>query len=937
LGLGVLFAWLHGCTSRIKIEAPLPVRPGDKAIVLAVIQGAKVELYAMNARGEPPVAEPLQAARAELYALLYPNTLAELRLAAGRQAAAVGVEPVALPRFQAAFFATAGDRLDDWTEVTAVPEAISSFPLSPPDYEGCAAAGGCFVEERDEGVCSKPCPDPASPVEPRRPMAAPAEAAVPVLTPCPSGWAQIEAAPSGQTACEPSVGTANSTCSQGQAQFHGEAACAEIGDPCGGDEWSTVISAPATAIYVSASAPISGADGSRARPFGTIARGLQAAAPGAIVAVGKGRFAEAIEIGPGVTVLGACAAETSIDGPPAMIAATAHGAGARLMNISIHAAGSPISLREAGASLALEGVLVEGGSDAGWSVVGGASSTGTEVVIRGTSNAGLSAGAGARITAERLVIEHVRGAAVYAESSSTTVTIRAAAIREPTSDRRQGVGVAVASGAHVEIDGLLVAGAMGRGLEVADGATARIANARIEATRPDLGSPVAYGAIVSRGAKLDLSSSVLERNTARGVLVDRPGASATLTNVIVRDTPAISTSTIAPEDIGVTVANGAFLSMHRALLSGNHGAAFMIGGAGAKAILEDVAILDTEPSAMDRFGAAIVAAESSDLTVSRLLIDGASSYGLRGVGTAGAPAAIHASDLVVRNVGREPATQLLGFGVNMDHGTLVASRVHVELTAASALYLTASTASVTDLRAKGPSRLTGALAPDQAAVTALTGCSIVLGTAAIDRGSGDGFLLKASTATISDASLRGSGEAGADIRVVAASLVAERIDIDESIPLHGQGIAIGDGHVIFRDLAVRGGDQSGAWVDFGSEALIERASFRDLQKAALQTGPTAANAKVVASDVKIVNVRSGGDESGAGISAQSGRIDVRRFSISDIVEFGTFVGLGATLRLRDGAVENSDVGVKIEGRSYDPTLVLDHVRYRSEKQILLYK
>ncbi|MCZ7686077.1 MAG: DUF1565 domain-containing protein [Sandaracinaceae bacterium] len=124
-----------------------------------------------------------------------------------------------------------------------------------------------------------------------------------------------------------------SSCAGGEAHFQGEAGCAPLG-ACPAGEWADGLGGDV--LFVRAGA--SGGDGSRASPFGTIAAALAAARAGTIVALSKGSFDEAVVLSSGVSLRGACAAETRL---------TAAGSGGAVVEVTASGA-------------ALEGLTIAG-------------------------------------------------------------------------------------------------------------------------------------------------------------------------------------------------------------------------------------------------------------------------------------------------------------------------------------------------------------------------------------------------------------------------------------------------------------------------------------------------------------------------------------------------------------------------------------------------
>ncbi len=140
------------------------------------------------------------------------------------------------------------------------------------------------------------------------PPTPPAEAALPDLRPCLPGWA-LATSSGGAHVCAP-FGGMRRTCVGATMQLPSSSTCERIGPACPSGPFPD--DAPSTAIYALAGA--TGGDGTRSAPFGTIGAAVAAAAPGGIVVIGKGEYAENVAIDEPLTLRGACVEETRLLG-----------------------------------------------------------------------------------------------------------------------------------------------------------------------------------------------------------------------------------------------------------------------------------------------------------------------------------------------------------------------------------------------------------------------------------------------------------------------------------------------------------------------------------------------------------------------------------------------------------------------------------------------
>lgn len=310
----------------------------------------------------------------------------------------------------------------------------------------------------DAGV---PASDAATPFD------EPAPPAPPVFAPCPAGWS---AAPSGEgfDACEP---PSAAECPAGSVRFVDETACAPIGAACPAGEWASPPSG-ATAIYVRPGA--SGGDGSMSAPYGTIRDAILRAPPGAAVMLARGTYPEAIDVFGGLTIVGACAAQTFLAPATGRAAVRAAELGITVTDVTLRPGGEAHGVDVTG-GLTLRSVVIEGAADDGILVVDGGELDAARLVIRDS---------------RALAPEFGRG---------VTVAGGRAEIVQGIFERCPGSGILGSTGSEVRARAVIVRGS-GEGIR----------------GRPQI---IAQG----MGARFELSESVLEDGAGTGVVVNEDG------------------------------------------------------------------------------------------------------------------------------------------------------------------------------------------------------------------------------------------------------------------------------------------------------------------------------------------------------------------------------------------------------------------------------
>lgn len=282
-------------------DAPLP--PGTQAIVLAVSAPRQpLELYSLA----PPFALPLApTAEQRLLAVAFDHDLDALDLPAGllTNVSVTGARPVPPPL--ASFLSQGGGPFEPYA---AAPE----FQLPPHDWPAILDRGHCAD---GPAYLSKSCTATAAVV------------VAPPLLPrlreggaCPLGWLPTTHSFSrgitlGMLSVELCAPPPRQPCSGAELQSAGDSACTAVGPACSaGDPFAVGLSGLPAVVYVLAGA--GPGDGSRARPFGSLAQGVAAAiSTGAsALAIGRGVYAEGLELSRALDVIGACAAETVLHG-----------------------------------------------------------------------------------------------------------------------------------------------------------------------------------------------------------------------------------------------------------------------------------------------------------------------------------------------------------------------------------------------------------------------------------------------------------------------------------------------------------------------------------------------------------------------------------------------------------------------------------------------
>ncbi len=480
----------------------------------------------------------------------------------------------------------------------------------------------------------------------------------------------------GITLCEPWPETGRATCGFGDNHFPGTVACAAVGAPCPSGEMPEDLPLDATIRYVDDDAA-AGGDGSLATPFQRISEALVGAEPGTVVAVAKGTYDEALTIPGGITVQGACAAESII--APSFgdaSAAVEMLETSRLTNIGIHPRGWGIHAN--GESVTIEGVHVEGGARYGILHTAGRMQL-DRVVVQNVarSSAGVGTGIlsmGVQAILSSVVVDHAATRGV--ELSGVQGVIDALTIVDTSTPESggEGVGIVIGLGSVTMGTNLLVERSVGTGLQIGHtGTMVQLTNAIVRDTTQLFGDREGQGIFVDDEAVATLSRVRLERNFVSGIDIGR-GASVQASGFLVQD--IVGGSALGEGGHGVGVANDASASLSGGVIRDVQGGGVVANGDGTELTLRGVWIHDISPDPAGAFGRGVGVQLGATATIETTLIQ--STYEI-GIFVGGADTSATLRDVVVQDTQSQMAEGFGGRGLSVENAASVtAERLQID-------------------------------------------------------------------------------------------------------------------------------------------------------------------------------------------------------------------------------------------------------------------
>lgn len=513
----------------------------------------------------------------------------------------------------------------------------------------------------DAGVDA--APDASVPYAPAPPEP-PARPELPRIEPCPAGWRAVPDQDDPRiVSCDPFPEAGPRDCPAGQVHWAGGPECALVGPVCPAGRWADDLPPKGVVLRVAPDAA-DGGDGTAERPFVTIALALDVATEGSIVALARGTYEEPVSVPDGVEVRGACAAETILApaAAPGRAVVTLARRGGSLRRVTVRGPRSGISVQAA--DTMAEAVVVEGAREFGISVGSAASVRLVDVVVRDHEQldglfevgAGLLVSGEAEVDVERAAFERSELIAIWVKGG-----VLVAADLSVRDGRGNAGGLKVEGGARVELERAAFDGNGNYGISLREGGTTLVASdlSIRHTTTLDAGGQGGTAVLVSTGASATLSRASLVDDGITAIVALWPLSRVDATDVVIAD---MNRGREQVQGGGVTVRDGASLSITRVAVSRSHGFALSVGDAEA-----EVTDLTAQGTAEVDFGLGhgVVAGQRSTLTLTRAELVGNGSGGIL---LSGMAAEMTATDLSVRDGAAASSTTEYGQGLAVIHG-----------------------------------------------------------------------------------------------------------------------------------------------------------------------------------------------------------------------------------------------------------------------------
>ena len=475
---------------------------------------------------------------------------------------------------------------------------------------------------------------------------------------CPAGWQEVVGG-RGVRACAAYGASGRVDCAAvDEVHLPGTAGCVRLGTSCSGPgQWAADLPTDRPIVFVRAGA--TGGDGSRASPYGVVQTAVLSAPAGAVIALSSGRYDEIVQLFDGMTLWGACVAETvlrlSLGAPttsePVLRAFYGDRIQARnltiadTMGIGVYAAdGATIALRDVALNqLAGFSVYAEGEGSA--VELDGVRIHGTASIPGVATGIGLQIFDGARADVRRTSFDDQAWAGIFAADATSSLEITDSVFARAGGSESEdaGYGAYLQDGIRTTIERVAFHGNQRGSLLLTRAATASLRDLHSsDSGAADLSSD-AGGPGLSLHTDTVTAAERIFIETARQTAIYANGARLDAADIILRDTRASRWQSTG-DAAGLVAGSGAEVMLRRAAISGMGLGAIVLQPDGATVHLEDIVIAETAGSGPKGLGLGLVALGGS-LSVERGIVD--RSHGAA-VAAIAPSATVDLSDVLVR-------------------------------------------------------------------------------------------------------------------------------------------------------------------------------------------------------------------------------------------------------------------------------------------------
>ena len=213
-------------------------------------------------------------------------------------------------------------------------------------------------------------------------------------------------------------------------------------------------------------------------------------------------------------------------------------------------------------------------------------------------------------------------AAAIAVLAAADVSLSGISVSSPAA------GIVTVDAPDMTLDAMEIANSTGPGVEAVGNTTLTMTDSWVHGSvQPAADGPPAAGLLATSGAAVELDGSLLELNAGGGIVTQNVGTSTFVEGCVLRTCGEMTGAG------GMNVSGGALGAATNSLLEGNHGFGISLSGVGTTADISDSEVRGTVFASDSAPGLGLLAADGAALTLSRALLSHNQMHGLRIDGT----------------------------------------------------------------------------------------------------------------------------------------------------------------------------------------------------------------------------------------------------------------------------------------------------------------
>lgn len=450
---------------------------------------------------------------------------------------------------------------------------------------------------------------------------------------------------------------------------------------------------------------------------------------------------------------------------------------------------------------------------------------------------------------------------------------------------------------------VFAAGGLGIFLQVSRSTPVRLNRVVVRDMNPGQAAYATGNGLVVGGGQVELSNLVIERTRGGAVFLDSSSLTATVNDLVVRDTREQLSDQLFGQGMGIT--GGAHVVLTRALVAGNRAKGISVSD--ATSVLEgaDVVVRATAAQALDgTLGRGLEVVNGARVTLARLLLEQNTEAGCVAQGS---DTSVELTDALIRDTAAQPADGRFGEGLDVSGGArAVFRRLVLERNRAfgAAVFEAGSTLELSDLVVRGTRSEPGS-GQGGIGAAAQSGASLVVDRAVLDgnRTIGIGAEGAGTVATLRDvavrdtASMESTGNLGRGVNVqLGAHATIERLEV---VRARNVGLLV---------------------LDAASSVTASDLTIRDTLVAECGLIPEGQSGSCI--------IGGSNEGIGDGLGVVQGALSLTRFALGHEARVGMLVAEGGHLYASDGLVTGNPVGLAVVASpSFDFSLVDTSVQF----------